>query len=224
MVARVVWDHEAAGSSPVTSTSGEPPLPNRELHLGEVRDFCCPRFLWASSLFSLAKPGRAPRPRFGRFFCLSARAYSGHLICRPDPGGEPPLPSRELHLGEVRDFCCPRFLWASSLFSLAEPGRTPRSRFGLFFCLSAGACGGCPNCQPMYGLVMAFLPQSYTVVASSRVEEEIQRLAEALAQTEAAAASPLLDQFSRDNQALVILTGEAGSQSLPIPPIRSSST
>lgn len=63
------------------------------------------------------------------------------------------------------------------------------------------------------GLVMAFLPQSYTVVASSRVEEEIQRLAEALAQTEAAAASPLLDQFSRDNQALVILTGEAGSQS-----------
>ena len=65
----------------------------------------------------------------------------------------------------------------------------------------------------MYGLVMAFLPQSYTVVASSRVEEEIQRLAEALAQTEAAAASPLLDQFSRDNQALVILTGEAGSQS-----------
>lgn len=76
----------------------------------------------------------------------------------------------------------------------------------------------------MYGLVMAFLPQSYTVVASSRVEEEIQRLAEALAQTEAAAASPLLDQFSRDNQALVILTGEAGSQSLPIPPIWSSST
>ena len=65
----------------------------------------------------------------------------------------------------------------------------------------------------MYGLVMAFLPQSYTVVASSRVEEEIQRLAEALAQTEAAAASPLLDQFSRDNQALVILTGEEGSQS-----------
>ena len=39
MVARVVWDHEAAGSSPVTSTSGEPPLPSRELHLGEVRDF-----------------------------------------------------------------------------------------------------------------------------------------------------------------------------------------
>lgn len=65
----------------------------------------------------------------------------------------------------------------------------------------------------MYGLVMAFLPQSYTVVASSRVEEEIQRLAEALAQTEAAASSPLLDQFSRDNQALVILTGAEGSQS-----------
>ena len=40
---------------------------------------------------------------------LFARVYSGHLICRPDPGGEPPLPSRELHLGEVRDFCCPRF-------------------------------------------------------------------------------------------------------------------
>ena len=148
MVARVVWDHEAAGSSPVTSTSGEPPLPSRELHLGEVRDFCCPRFLWASSLFSLAKPGRAPRPRFGLFFCLSAGAYSGHLICRPDPGGEPPLPSRELHLGEVRDFCCPRFLWASSLFSLAKPGRTPRSRFGLFFCLFARAYSGHLICRP----------------------------------------------------------------------------
>ena len=154
MVARVVWDHEAAGSSPVTSTrlsldarrvpelglffclfaraysghliccpdpGGEPPLPSRELHLGEVRDFCCPRFLWASSLFSLAKPGRNPRSRFGLFFCLFARVYSGHLICRPDPGGEPPLPSRELHLGEVRDFCCPRFLRVFSLFSLAKP-------------------------------------------------------------------------------------------------------
>ena len=116
MVARVVWDHEAAGSSPVTST---------RLSLDARRV-----------------------PELGLFFCLFARAYSGHLICCPDPGGEPPLPSRELHLGEVRDFCCPRFLWASSLFSLAKPGRTPRPRFALFFCLFAGACGGCPSCQP----------------------------------------------------------------------------
>ena len=69
-------------------------------------------------------------PELGLFFCLFARAYSGHLICCPDPGGEPPLPSRELHFGEVRDFCCPRFLRAFALFSLAKPERNSHPKFG----------------------------------------------------------------------------------------------
>ena len=40
----------AAGSFPSTSTSGELPLPNRELHLCGVRGFSCPRFPLAAIL------------------------------------------------------------------------------------------------------------------------------------------------------------------------------
>ena len=40
----------AAGSDLVTSTGGELPLPNRELHLCGVRGFSCPRFPLAAIL------------------------------------------------------------------------------------------------------------------------------------------------------------------------------
>lgn len=36
----------------------------------------------------------------------------------------------------------------------------------------------------IYGMVMIFLPQSYTVVASGRVETEIEQLTEKLSQTD----------------------------------------
>ncbi len=59
----------------------------------------------------------------------------------------------------------------------------------------------------IYAIVMIFLPQSYTVVASSRIEEEIQRLTEKISQSDYGDSSRLLEQFSLENQALVILTG-----------------
>ena len=65
----------------------------------------------------------------------------------------------------------------------------------------------------IYGMVMVFLPQSYTVVASSRVESEIQQLTESLSHADFADAREILDQFSRENQALVILAGVGESQS-----------
>ena len=36
----------------------------------------------------------------------------------------------------------------------------------------------------IYGMVMIFLPQSYTVVASSRVEAEMEQLIDTLSQTD----------------------------------------
>ncbi|MFR1480676.1 MAG: hypothetical protein ACLSB9_35845 [Hydrogeniiclostridium mannosilyticum] len=57
----------------------------------------------------------------------------------------------------------------------------------------------------IYGMVMVFLPQSYTVVASSRVESEIQQLTESLSNADFADSREILDQFSRENQALVVL-------------------
>lgn len=65
----------------------------------------------------------------------------------------------------------------------------------------------------IYGMVMIFLPQSYTVVASNRVESEIQQLTENLSRTDFADSGEVLDQFSRENQALVVLIGEGESQS-----------
>ena len=55
----------------------------------------------------------------------------------------------------------------------------------------------------IYGMVMIFLPQSYTVVASSRVESEIQQLTETLSRADFADSGEILNQFSRENQALV---------------------
>ena len=63
------------------------------------------------------------------------------------------------------------------------------------------------------GMVMVFLPQSYTVVASSRVESEIQQLTESLSNADFADSRGILDQFSRENQALVVLAGVGESQS-----------
>lgn len=65
----------------------------------------------------------------------------------------------------------------------------------------------------IYGMVMIFLPQSYTVVASSRVETEIGQLTEKLSQTDFTDSEEVLDRFSRENQALVILTGTGESYS-----------
>ena len=65
----------------------------------------------------------------------------------------------------------------------------------------------------IYGIVMVFLPQSYTVVASSRVESEIQQLAERLSNADFSDSGEVLDQFSRENQALVVLAGAGESQS-----------
>ena len=52
---------------------------------------------------------------------------------------------------------------------------------------------------------MIFLPQSYTVVASSRVEDEIQQLTETLSQTNYADVSEVIEQFCQKNRASVIL-------------------
>lgn len=65
----------------------------------------------------------------------------------------------------------------------------------------------------IYGIVMIFLPQSYTVVASSRVEAEIQQLTESLSDADFAGSGAILDRFSRENQALVVLAGAGESQS-----------
>ena len=59
----------------------------------------------------------------------------------------------------------------------------------------------------IYGLVMIFLPQSYTVVASSRVEEEIRLLTESLAQTDYADAPKVIESFCYKNQAVVSVSG-----------------
>lgn len=64
----------------------------------------------------------------------------------------------------------------------------------------------------IYGIVMVFLPQSYTVVASDRVESEIQQLTERLTQTAFVDSGQILDQFSRENQALVVLSGGEENQ------------
>lgn len=64
----------------------------------------------------------------------------------------------------------------------------------------------------IYGIVMFFLPQSYTVVASDRVESEIQQLTERLTQTAFVDSGQILDQFSRENQALVVLSGGEENQ------------
>ena len=58
----------------------------------------------------------------------------------------------------------------------------------------------------IYGMVMIFLPQSYTVVASGRVEEEIERLVDALSQTGYNNAGEVIEPFCQSNRASVILS------------------
>lgn len=57
----------------------------------------------------------------------------------------------------------------------------------------------------IYGMVMIFLPQSYTVVASSRVEAEIEQLIDTLSQTDYDSAEEVIEKFCQDNRASVIL-------------------
>lgn len=65
----------------------------------------------------------------------------------------------------------------------------------------------------MYGIIMIFLPQSYTVIQSNRVESEIQQLTDKLSNMDFEEVGRILDQFSRENQALVVLAGGGESQS-----------
>ena len=57
----------------------------------------------------------------------------------------------------------------------------------------------------IYGMVMIFLPQSYTIVASSRVETEIEQLIDTLSQTDYDDAGDVIEQFCQSNRASVIL-------------------
>lgn len=57
----------------------------------------------------------------------------------------------------------------------------------------------------IYGMVMIFLPKSYTVVAKNQVSGEITQLLETLSQTNYADAGQVIEQFCQNNQALVIL-------------------
>ena len=59
----------------------------------------------------------------------------------------------------------------------------------------------------IYGIVMIFLPQSYSVVASSRVETEIQKLTETLSQTDFSDAEEIIERFCRDNHAMAVISG-----------------
>ena len=59
----------------------------------------------------------------------------------------------------------------------------------------------------IYGIVMIFLPQSYTVVSSNRMEMEIKKLTEMLSQTDFEQAKEAIDQFCQDNHAAVVLSG-----------------
>ena len=64
LVARVVWDHQAAGSSPVTPTSGKLPLPSS----GNVRHTSLPYHTTAKSGF--ARPGKGFGMQFPKPFSL----------------------------------------------------------------------------------------------------------------------------------------------------------
>lgn len=57
----------------------------------------------------------------------------------------------------------------------------------------------------IYGIVMIFLPKSYTVVAKNQVSGEITQLLEKLSQTKYEDAERVIEQFCQHNQALVVL-------------------
>ena len=63
----------------------------------------------------------------------------------------------------------------------------------------------------IYGMVMFFLPQSYTAVVSNRAVDEMNQLAETLAQTNYADADEVIEEFCKNQQAMIILSD--GNQS-----------
>lgn len=58
----------------------------------------------------------------------------------------------------------------------------------------------------IYGMVMFFLPQSYTAVVSNRAVDEMNQLAETLAQTNYADADEVIEEFCKNQQAMIILS------------------
>ena len=65
----------------------------------------------------------------------------------------------------------------------------------------------------IYGIVMISLPRSYTVVASDKIEKEVQQLTDTLAQTDYADAKKVIEQFCYKNQAMVSISGEGSTLS-----------
>ena len=64
----------------------------------------------------------------------------------------------------------------------------------------------------IYGIVMIFLPQSYTVVATNHVSDQINQLEETLAHTNYEDADKVIEKFCQNNQALVILSDDTSSE------------
>ena len=62
----------------------------------------------------------------------------------------------------------------------------------------------------IYGMVMFFLPQSYTTVVSNRAVNEMNQLAETLTQTNYSDADEVIEEFCKNQQAMIILSD--GSQ------------
>ncbi len=60
----------------------------------------------------------------------------------------------------------------------------------------------------IYGMVMIFLPGSYTIVASNQIEREIQQLTDTLTQTNYEDAQKVIEQFCYKNQAMVSINGD----------------
>ena len=59
----------------------------------------------------------------------------------------------------------------------------------------------------IYSSVVLFLPNSYTIVASDRINQELRDLAATLSETNFTQADDVLATFCRDNRASVLLTG-----------------
>lgn len=68
-------------------------------------------------------------------------------------------------------------------------------------------------CVLIYGLVMLFLPESYTMVTTSRVEEDIQQLLKTLSQTEFEDIQGPIERFCRNHHAMVVLMGNGENRS-----------
>ena len=72
----------------------------------------------------------------------------------------------------------------------------------LFIALLLVLCG-----LLIYSSVVLFLPNSYTIVASDRINQELRDLAATLSETNFTQADDVLATFFRDNRASVLLTG-----------------